>query len=337
MAIILSHPYSSALFYWFAEMQGLPIASPKSNGHPYYRALFRDSPKAIDIALTSLVVFDEIVIPAVDAPMPDGSWKGEGIVPELSLRADWDPVFEAQALIESRDGQLEHDETIQAVLRRLLPNGRARGIELEYAIADMFFVEAYGYPILCSPGRMELIEVLSDLGIFSGDMDVLRSSVGQGTPLGRGIEQYADVTGIAFNRQSVDGIAAVKSNSKIGAYADAFKNVLDGLDSQNSAMIDAISDAYDDAGIRRNASGLFATVARSTSFGSLLPVVGPVLGGVSVAADVVSQAAQHSGDKASWYELSKEIERFQWDENIRTKIADRKSERLDDFFGHDRE
>src|SRR5580693_846833 len=72
MKIILSHPYSGAVHWWFGQLQRVggdqALKRPYSG---YYRTLYgSDIDNFIDIALACLVIFDEIVIPAADAAFP---------------------------------------------------------------------------------------------------------------------------------------------------------------------------------------------------------------------------------------------------------------------------
>src|SRR4051812_34888885 len=83
---ILSHPFSGAMYWWFTDLVGHPLASENPPTHPYYAALFATARRDIDVALACAVIFDDVILPAVDAPFPDTpGFSGSGNVGPLAI------------------------------------------------------------------------------------------------------------------------------------------------------------------------------------------------------------------------------------------------------------
>jgi hypothetical protein len=138
MRVVLSHPFSGAIYWWFAQYMDVSAGMrSKQPTHGYYSQLYGDIDRNCDTALASAVVFEEIVLPAADAAFPrHGIGVGENMrVPELDLEADWGHVREAGDLARENGDGLLADETVREILSRL-PAGNHR-MELEYAITDV--------------------------------------------------------------------------------------------------------------------------------------------------------------------------------------------------------
>ncbi len=68
-AVILSYPYSGALYAFLSDQLG---AHHTASGSSYYKTLFGKNYKGFtDLALTLSVLYEQLVMPAVDIPLPE--------------------------------------------------------------------------------------------------------------------------------------------------------------------------------------------------------------------------------------------------------------------------
>lgn len=73
MKVLISHPFSGALYAFFTEHLAEYRTRPPGprEPHPYYRTLFGDRfPEYQEVALTLALLFDEIVIVPADSHLP---------------------------------------------------------------------------------------------------------------------------------------------------------------------------------------------------------------------------------------------------------------------------
>jgi len=321
MRIVLSHPYSTALFFWFAEMERSSVTDPKIR-HPYYRALFRESRHLVDVAIGALVVFDEVVIPAVDAPFPNRGFSGDGQLPGLGLRADWEPVHEARSILDVHRALIESDPVVTELLAGL--PGDERELEVHYALADVLFADHYGAPLVCAVGRSLLSERLCHLGVFGG---LLKSTaldaalqLASGRDIHSGLQGYQEIIGFTFKRENIERIESVKADQVIADYASEFQKVLGGISAGDGALVDAMAVALEKGTFRRSLSGGFSTASRVASLLSLAPGVGTVFGIGALVSDATSVHAGRLARRASWFELSTEIHRHQTLESLTAAV-----------------
>jgi len=77
MKALISHPFSGALYAFFAVHNENRFRDPEpKDPHPYYRTLYGDAfPRYQEMALTLLLLFDEIVMVPADAYLPKGYWR----------------------------------------------------------------------------------------------------------------------------------------------------------------------------------------------------------------------------------------------------------------------
>lgn len=180
MRVILSRPFVGALHWWLAVQSGVGgFQASKRSTHPYYRALYGDVDRNLDVALAACVIFEDVLVAAMDAPYP-GFARADGQdlrLPELEIAAAWDPVFEAGEIAQKISSELVVVSALQTTLAASASK-EERDLELQYAIADILLADRHRAPVLCAPERRILILRLLEGGFVpvSNDWrDPLRS------------------------------------------------------------------------------------------------------------------------------------------------------------------
>ena len=153
MRVLISHPFSGALYAFFATYQEYRLRPPQPREpHPYYRTLYGDAfPRYQEMALTLALLFDEIVIVPADAYLPRCHWRENNTYynPDLGLRTEWD--FEIQRQLDEEMVQDLQDEGIRSVLRKVPPLARQQ--ILRDSRHEIYLAQKYGCPIVCVGGR----------------------------------------------------------------------------------------------------------------------------------------------------------------------------------------
>ena len=211
MKVILSHPFSGAIYWWFAsQISGGYGHSSKRPGHPYYRTLYGNVDKHLDIALACAVVFDDIILPAADAVLRTGDLPPEDRTkfPELNMRtSEWDLIHDAQDAVDPISYDLLADSVISSVLRKVPAN--MRSMALLYAAADILMISEYSVPIICAPGRQRIVRRLIELDVI----DQPRSetpALDTGSVLSSALERHTTVVGLTFGSDDAYSLASIK-------------------------------------------------------------------------------------------------------------------------------
>jgi hypothetical protein len=310
LKIILSHPFSGAVYWWFMNQQdivGEDLKSKKPH-HGYYRTLYGNVDKNLDVALACTVIFDEIILPAIDAPIPGTAMTNRMYQPDLAIAADWEQVNQAQELVRPHERELLNDTHIKAVLKSI-PKG-ARPIALLYAAADVVLGVTHKAPIVCAPGRMSIVARLLQLGVVpTSGFDIDNFSAG--ASLTHNVADYAAITGITFNSEDVGGLGGIKWNEAIRRYADGFQAWLNENEApEENALWEAIAEARADSEVARGMSGYFKANSRALSLISLLPGVGTVTGALAIASDYAGEHQERKATRLDWHQLGPEIEAY---------------------------
>ncbi len=323
MKIILSHPFSGAVYWWFMSQQdivGEDLKSKKPH-HGYYRTIYGDVDENLDVGLACAVIFDEIILPAIDAPIPGAAMTDRMYQPDLAITADWEQVNQAQALVRPHERDLLNDTQIRAVLRSL-PEG-ARPIALLYAAADVVLGVTHKAPIICAPGRMAIVARLLQLGIVpTSGFDINKFAAG--ASLTHNVAEYAGVTGITFNSEDVVGLAGIKWNEAIRRYADGFQAWLSENKTPNEdSLWEAVAEARADSAVARGMSGYFKANSRALSLTSLLPAVGTITGALAIASDYAGEYQERKAARLDWHQLGPEIAAYRTRRAIDDELARR--------------
>ncbi len=319
MRVVLSRPYAGAL-YWFFRNHDYPES--KTPTHPYYRHLYGDVDRHLDMALACAVIFDEIVLAAADSPYPHGEHADDYRrvrIPELKLTADWDPVSAGRALAEEAGRDLLLDEQVRQVLRHV-PTA-VKSYVIADVMADVLLMRKYEAPLVSSSGRRALVLRLQELGalpmLHTNDVTApARSSLGASTlaALSRSASQqlqdYVSVTGLMFTAQDVRTLGRIKENPRVRRYAGSFQQVITQSGGTMPELYEAIAQAWTSRDLTVNISAGFSTTSRGLSVLGLIPGVGTVTELVGMGADAAALAAEKRVERQSWFELGPEIKRL---------------------------
>jgi hypothetical protein len=324
MKVVLSHPYSGALYWWLAAQHGnAGEQGRKRPHHSYYRTLYGDVDRNLDIALACCVVFEEVVLPGADTPYSQFDSRGEDEMhlAALDLFSGWEPIREAQQLLAPHEEELLRDPVIAGVLGRLPRD--AQHMALLYAMADVVLTQAHAAPVLCAPGRRRIVLRLIELGVADIPAEVTEA-IHNSQPMMEGLEGYVAIAGLTFISDSIDRLARVKWNQKIRDYAGSFQAVLlNDAEQGFEPLLDKIADAWSSAEVATEVGGVFSAASRSLGPVGLVPGAGTVTGLVSMGADGASVLAERQAEKLRWYELGPEIRRFESLENMQAELHKR--------------
>src|SRR4051794_29031318 len=96
MQVVLSHPFSGAFYWWLAAQSDSGEPREKRPRSTYYRTLYGNVDRNLDVALTSLVVFEEIVLAGADVGAREFVRSGEEVrLPALDILGDSACMVEA--------------------------------------------------------------------------------------------------------------------------------------------------------------------------------------------------------------------------------------------------
>jgi hypothetical protein len=324
MKVVLSHPYSGALYWWLAaQLDGAGEQGEKRPRHGYYRTLYGDVDRNLDIALACCVVFEEVVLPGADAAYANFEPHGEDEMrlAALELFSGWEPIREAQQLLAPHEEELLRDPTIASILGTL--PGDAQHLALLYAMADVILTQAHAAPVLCAPGRRRIVLRLIELGVVEIPAEVAKG-IRNSEPVMEGLEGYIDIAGLTFISDSVERLSRVKWNQKIRNYAENFQAVLlDDAKGGFDPLLDNIADAWSSAEVATEIGGVFSATSRSLGPLGLVPGAGTITTLASMGADGASALAERRAEKLRWYELGPEIRRFESLENMQDGLRNR--------------
>lgn len=310
MKIILSHPYSGAVWWWFEIMRDGRSKEFSIPGHSYYRDLFGDPPAYLDIALASLVVFEDIVIPAADSWYPGSNYESPLLLPEIGIEVpDWGPISKAKELLGQRKDLLLGDPVIRSVLARVPKRSREQAVR--YAIADLLLAHEHGAPVVCSNGRRALLDRITLLTRNSISPEPEKDQV-PGASIGPDVASYVIIVGLAFRAETIPSLARIKYQERIRGYAEGFQKVLTKSPEVTfEELYEKIAEAWTASESNQAISRSFTAASRSFSVVGLIPVAGTVTGVIGLGADIAAAALERRSERQRWYELGPEISRFE--------------------------
>lgn len=319
------------MYWWFETLRGTGLTDPNVQ-HPYYRALYKDADKHLEIALTCAVAFKEYFIPPVDSPLPD-SKAGKGYsVPELGLKTDWDPIGAGGDLLRKFRSDIFDNSRITEHLLGL--DGNERDLEIQYALSDAIFSHRLNAPVVSSQGRSTLVSLLAEMGVLDSEIGTQgRNRAQQDRARASLVEQvggFHDLIGFSFKRDSVERIARIRKNRHLRAYRRGFQNALTKDEPPSTDLADLAVESVHRAKIADDVSSLLAFGSRTLSVSSLIPVVGTVTGVAALLSDGASGFFARQSRKNSWFELPTEIRRFQDKEMLYEHLSRPQVERSGD-------
>lgn len=308
--IVLSHPYSGAVWWWFESMREGRDKEFRLPSHGYYRTLFGNPPEYIDVALAALVIFEDIIMPAADAWYPGSNYESPLLLPNIGIAIpEWGPLSTAQDTFRQREDSFLADPVIRSILARV-PEG-ARRQAVVYAIVDIILAAQHQAPVFCSYGRRALIKRMVELTAEGAALSD-RTTVNEHPNFSADVADYVTTVGLTFRTEDVPSLARVKYQERIRTYADGFQKVLTSVPGASvEELYEKIAAAWTSSESNQAVSGSFAAASRSFAIIGLVPGAGLVFGPASLAADATAVALEHRSERQRWYELGPEISRYQ--------------------------
>jgi hypothetical protein len=309
---IISHPYSGALYWWFASQLAVGGSqASKAPDHDYYRHLYDDVDRHLDIALATTVVFDEIILPAADVAFPGTHKDGRHRAPEIGLSSDWDHFHHATDVVRSHEEELRQD----SLIGQFMPSESWRhSLMVEYAAADIVLSAAHEAPVLCTPDRRAVITRLVELGLAR---DLLGTDGSPAAMLSAdvnvGLSGYFTAVGLTFEDPSFDSITAMREDDRIRAYASGFQRRLVETSAPDAdvRLVDLIADAIEAARALGQTAATFTAGGRALDIAGFIPGINIAASAGSIALDGAAEATSKRAEHHRWYEVGPEIRRHQ--------------------------
>lgn len=219
--VILGHPYSGAIYAYFADQMQGGYSHTKS-GSSYYKTLYgKKYDLYIEISLNLLLLYRNVWIRSADNPIPETKLSPETreSIPELGLNflnhknTDY---TNKQAYI----AQLERDASIVRMLGQEMKIPRHNWWQiLESAIDEALFSAHKRVPLICSYGRRQIIKRITEIDGPSLEpiLPELRHV--------KFIDTYRAIMGLAIRPHSLDDFLQIKFDKSVRSYGDKLLNV----------------------------------------------------------------------------------------------------------------
>ncbi|MBP0904833.1 hypothetical protein ACFSKN_13265 [Mariniflexile gromovii] len=318
--IVLGHPFSGALYAYFDKELNNGNYLEASKYHGYYKTLYRKQYESfIEISIAFSLLFDDIIIPAADNPVPDYQkyqTNGDYYNPDFGLFFTWrDDANYAHIVSEKIDFALNDLIIKQKLMKIPKPAHNQILHEVYYEIS---MAKRFDCPILTSGLRQELAKRIS---ILESDNNPEFADLKKVTF----VDYYLDITGLLFQPMNIDSFCYLKSENDLRKYADGFVNILETFEMKdnNSVKIELlklIQEAINKDKLNSKISGAFSTSSSVLSYAGLIPVVGTVAGISSIVSDITSKGIDKLNVKNRWFELSSQIERIKSREKLKKAL-----------------
>ena len=251
MKVLLSHPFSGALYAFFAEH-----AENRRRSHGT-----RTRTTAPYMAITSCLPGPRAhPRPALrghrDRPGGCASTKGRQLVDEhadydyreLGLHTEWDGDL-SEELDDLAKSDVE-DEVAKRVLHRVPESSRLQ--ILRDCRHEIHLAQKHNCPIVCVGGRRLIIEQMIRKARASSTLYNPQAVVMA--------EQYVQLTGPIFDLPNVEAFADLKSNRELRTYAQAFLHAMSRLNdgpATRHGLLVAMREAISSAAVAKRAAGIF--------------------------------------------------------------------------------
>ena len=305
MDIVLSYPFSGALYAFFTEQErGEKL--PSEIGHSYYRTLYGDKHNEVrDLALTNLLMYEKVFIVPADNIMPqmDNCFSGDDYNnTELGLFTSWKDY---NSLRDQIDDKIQSDIKDPVISRLLasVPEWPRKQILFD-ARFEVALANKYNCPILSAGGRSKLIKRLSELDNATVKQVEHNRIIA--------VEEYLDIMNLSFDPTNYDLLYQYKHDETLREYATQFRSILSSVDQTNNVrvkMLELFRESMNKEKLYKITSGVLDVSSIIMSIGSLMPFVGPFFSAGSFAATAGSKVAEKSANK-TWYEFSNQIKRI---------------------------
>lgn len=319
--VILSYPYSGAFYAFLCDALGAYHLT--SSTSEYYKNLFgKGYQKMSAMSLSLAVIYENIIIPGVDIPLPDASDAIQADAfyhhKELGIKAypaeaynDFPRHAEAWNIIR---GDLE-DAVVNHALRRVPVHAR-HGI-ISQAHDEIQTAIITRARVICHPGRARLIRRLLELDYADG-CPLIEDNI-----IIDAIMAYQNIFGLSFTPANLDELYDIKTDKGVRTYASEFVNVIHGFsrdENPKQQLAEAMNTAMNTAKVAGKVSGLFSFSSSAMGVFGLVPVIGTATGVMGIASDCATRAADTMKERNEWYLLAPRIIEKRSERSIREFI-----------------
>jgi hypothetical protein len=304
--VILGHPYSGAVYGYFADqLQGDHSHTRSSSS--YYKTLYgKNYQRYVEIALNFLLLYRHIWVSLADNPLPVTSLTPEdrSVVPELGLHLGYRrPDSTDISYYERRDAiqAIARDSQVRDILgRRMKLPWQAWEQVIDSIVFEAGLSATKRIPLLCSPGRRELIQriVAMDRPSLHPILPRLHHA--------RFIQSYCEFTALALAPKNLDDLVAIKLDSSVRTYGDELLKLAHSESPQTThesrvRVAQLVKEAMHTETIGRRVSGAFDWIGK---FARLIyePAIALTASAGSVASDLALSSA-------GWYQFTGSVNR----------------------------
>ncbi|MGJ7541555.1 hypothetical protein [Variovorax sp. LT1R16] len=315
--VILGHPFSGALYSYFADqLQGKQSHTQSTSR--YYKTLYgANYQKYVELALNFLLLYRNAWITLADNPLPLTPLmpKDRSEIPELGLRLGYFDHYDSGVTYTDKwahISRLAAEPKVAKLLGRTLKIPRpAWDLILESTVYEASLSAHKRIPLLCSLGRRALIQILVEI-----DRPSLHPLLPDLHHV-KFIESYRSLTGLALAPRDLDDLIAIKFDPGVRRYGDSFIQIAHSDTQANGPatthrVAQLIQESMDtEAVTSRFAGGL-------DWFGKMLRVMQEPL--LASAAQVGAQLALNDSDRAGWYAFSGAIDKAIHLHDLRVRV-----------------
>ena len=320
--IILSYPYSGALYAFLSDELGSHYTKSENS---YYKTLFgKHYQQVTELTLTLSILYDNIIMPRVDIPLPDYrkyEYDGYYFNSDLGIKcysSCTEHSLSDYSQIREKIDRDMNDPQIMELLKKVPKINRFQIIR--EAHEEISLALLCNCRVMCSIGRNKLIQRLVEI-------DYQHESVNTSNTITiNAIRNYKGITGLTFNPISLDDFNYIKSDKEVRNYSHQFTNIVHSFNSTTDPekeLLEAMANAMNISQIAKKTSGIFANTSSVLSISGLIPIVGSVTSAIGIGTDVTARTFDTIGTKNEWYQLTPKI------------IEKRNEKRIWDFINKD--
>lgn len=319
--VILSYPYSAALYAFFAEdmgRDGFGQGPPRPrHPHPYYRTLFGDSYYRYEaIAISLALIFDQIILPPADTYLPaDRDEGGNYVNADLGLEVHWEQFSQLQDEAEAFVSLYLQDPVIIRILGRIPDFGRK--MILQSCHYEILEAETTNCPIVCGEGRRAILQHLVHKQNISAELQN-RANL-------QVLEDYLELLLPYFKVPGdINTLCEIKQTRPLRQYAKALFRAMGeaGKSDARRVLATEMLEAMNSVDFAERLAGFCETTSTVLSVAGLLPGIGL---GASVASLGFSASAKRKAAVAAgakWWEFAFEVTRQIQLRELRRKLED---------------
>jgi hypothetical protein len=302
--IVLSHPYSGALYAYFTDQIQGPQRSASAANHDYYKTVYgKHHREYLDRAIMFTMLYDQVFIAPADNAWPDSpsGLRTDGHT-ELGLNVDWGVYGKIADNEHEIDGYVADPEIKISLDLAKIPCGYPRRHLVTTAVYEYCISRIKQIPIVCSPIREAIIRRL--IVLQQPALHALVMPVAQVTVVG----DYISITELALSARDLDSLIQLKPDRAIRDHASSFLGLMsryenDPTQESEEALLRHMLAAMDTEKVANAVSG----ISRRSSI--VLHLLGQHIGSAVSAFGKIGAGLLH--ERAKWYKLTEEISRFE--------------------------